>query len=294
MRLERPAFLALTLLLTATAILASGKNSSEGRFDRLTRAREGGVIAVAPLLVDDLDLTGRLRGDWKIYIDERTGMPTMASGPAVEWFAQDALGSLTLETLKAKARAFASDWGALLELDRDASGLLREGHWQLVFRQSVDGVIVENSRLDFHVVNGNLTLFGSTNWGAPAVSGLPEIDAGDARDFLDAYLDVATKKYEAVGEPKLVMMALDPDPALGRPRKWTGERGAGLTHALIWRLKFRDPESPAIWVGEIDAHDGSIRAFYDGAHYAAIRGGVYPEAPATGCISGPSPTPTAI
>ena len=40
--------------------------------------------------------------------------------------------------------------------------------------------------------------------------------------------EFATKEYEAFGDPELVMMALDAAPGLDRPRKWTGERGAGL------------------------------------------------------------------
>lgn len=93
-------------------------------------------------------------------------------------------------------------------------------------------------------------------------------------------------RNEEAEKPELVIMALDASPDLDRPRAWTGARGAGLVHALVWRFQFRDPESPALWVAEIDAHDGSVRAFYDGAHYSAIRGGVFPEAPEVGCVSG--------
>ena len=37
------------------------------------------------------------------------------------------------------------------------------------FVRAVDGVTVENSRLDFHVIDGKLGLFGSTNWSRPAM-----------------------------------------------------------------------------------------------------------------------------
>jgi subtilisin-like proprotein convertase family protein len=218
-------------------------------------------------------------------------MPTLVSGRGIELFSGEEFSAATLGDVESRVRSFLNersdllgDWTGLLELDADASGKLRENHWQLVFRQSVDGAIVENSRLDFHIVDGKVTMFGASNWGRPIISGVPEIDPNDARDFLDAYLDVETKEYEPVGEPELVIIALDPTP--GEPRRWTGPRGEGLAHALIWRLQFRDPESPALWTGEIDAHDGSVRAFYDGAHYASIRGGVLPEAPDYGCISG--------
>jgi subtilisin-like proprotein convertase family protein len=296
--------LVLTASLSVTTLSAAVEKTHEGRFKDAIRFREGGVIAVAPRPVNDLEsndslyqgwdeFRARHGGAWKIFLDERSAMPTLVSGRGVELFSKKAFEGATPDDVESRIRAFLQensallgDWTGTLELDAGASGELREGHWQLVFRQSVDGVRVESSRLDFHVVDGKLTLFGSSNWGPATVGGVPQIDAGDARDFLDAYLGVATKQYESVGEPELVMLALDADPGLDRPRKWSGPRGAGLTHALVWRLQFRDPESPAVWVGEIDAHDGSVRAFFDGAHYAAIRGGVIPEAPSVGCVSG--------
>jgi subtilisin-like proprotein convertase family protein len=290
------ALAALLLFVPGGLVFAAVEKVQEGPFDALIRSREGGVIAVAPRPAGSLDqdweaFRTRQSGEWSIYIDERSAMPTLVSGRGIELFSKEDFDAATLGEIEARVRSFLSDrsdllgdWTGLLELDVDASVELREDHWQLLFRQSVDGVTVENSRLDFHIVAGKITMFGSSNWGRSAISGVPEIDANDARDFLDAYLDIETKEYESFGEPELVMMALDPSP--DGPHRWTGPRGAGLTHALIWRLQFRDPESPALWTGEIDAHDGSVRAFFDGARYAAVRGGVIPEAPDYGCISG--------
>jgi len=298
------AVLALMACASVPAVIASGQRQSQGRFDDFVRFREGGVIAVVPQEVDGLTpadpvragweaFRGRHAGRWSIYLDERTGMPTLVSGRGIESFAGGVFDGATLEDVEAQLRTFLDkhtellgDWTESLELDAEASGELREGHWQVVFRQSVDGVRVENSRLEFHVVNGKLTLFGASNWGVPTISGEPKIDADDARDFLDAYLGVATAEFGRSAEPELVMMALDPGPSADRPRKWSGARGAGLAHALVWRLRFDDPKSPALWVGEVDAHDGSVRAFYDGAHYAGVRGGVFPQAPDVGCVTG--------
>jgi len=300
----RPLLTAALVPLTFTAVIAAGEIHSEGRFDELVRTREGGVVAVAPVKVDGLSPSDSLRkgwdefrtrhsGRWSVYLDERTGMPTLVSGRGIEWFAEETLEEVSLDDVAAKAREFLDghtdllgDWTALLELDTEASGELRDGQWQVVFRQVVDGVRVENSRLEFQVVHGKLVLYGSSNWGTPTVNGSPEIDAAGARDILDLYLGETTTEFEAVGEPEMAILALDAEPAPGRPRMWTGSRGAGLTHALVWRLQFRDPASPALWVAEIDAHDGSVRAFYDGAHYGAVRGGIYPQAPEVGCLSG--------
>jgi subtilisin-like proprotein convertase family protein len=299
---------AIGLVVTAGAVLtcalAATAPETDLRFEDLVRPREGAVIAVAPTRIDDLapadplragweDFRAQNEGEWKIYLDARSAMPTLVSGRGVALFAAEDLESASLEDVEAKVRAFLDgerdligDWRTILQLDRDASAKLRAGHWQLVFRQVVDGVVIENSRLDCHVVNGRLTMFGASNWGTPAVSGVPVLNAGDARDFLDAYLGVETGGFQAVGEPALVMVARDPDPSPDRPRKWSGARGAGLTHRLIWRLRFRDPAAPALWVGEIDANDGTVLAFFDDARYHSIHGGIYPEAPDVGCVSG--------
>jgi subtilisin-like proprotein convertase family protein len=288
--------------VSATVAIASAEQADRGRFDRFVRPRVGGVIGVAPRNVDRLSPEDPLRrsweafrgdGGWTIYIDERTAMPSLVSGRGVALLGEEELDEVTLDEVEARVRALLEDRVSLpavrterLELDAEASGKLREDHWQLVFRQSVDGVRVENARLDFQVVRGKLTMFGSSNWGVPSTSGRPVLGASESRDRLDAYLGVETSRFEPVGDPELVMMAVAPEPAFEGTRQWTGKRGAGLTHALLWRLRFRDPESPALWVGEIDAHDGSVRAFFDGAHYAAVRGGVFPQAPDVGCVSG--------
>jgi len=294
----------LALSSASHAASVARDDSSDGRFAELVRTREGGVIAVAPRAVEELGAAdglrtgwetfrGRHSARWSVYVDERTGMPTLVSGGGIELLSTEVLEDVTLDEVETVVRAFLADhhellgdWTAVLELDTEASGELRDGHWQVVFRQTVDGVRVENARLDLHVNRGRLTMFGASNWGVPTVGGVPTIDAADARDFVDAYVGVATREYEEVEEPELVLMALDAEPDLDRPRRWTGARGAGLAHVLVWRLQFRDPESPALWVAEINAHSGEVRAFYDGAHYTAIRGGVYPEAPDVGCASG--------
>jgi len=298
-------FLACVILASSSA-LAAGAGRTAERFDDFVRTHDGGVIAVAPENVDQFDPADPVRagwdafrnnhgGSWAVYLDRRTGMPTMVSGSGVEWFPNDSGSCETLEEMESRARSLLErhrtllgDWSPVLALDAGASGELREGHWQLVFRQEVNGIRVENARLEFQVRNGRMVMFGSSHWGVPTTDGLPAIDVEEARAFLDSYLDTDTSSFEEVAEPELVIVALDADPPYGieRPRRWTGVRGEGLTHALIWRLKFQDPASPAMWTGEIDAHDGAVRAFYDGAHYAGVRGGVIPEAPDVGCSNG--------
>jgi subtilisin-like proprotein convertase family protein len=290
-------------ILGLPALGASSDHRPAGRFDDRLRQREGGRIAVASRSPESLDPADGLRlgwerfrdrhGPWRIRIDERTGMPVLASGPGIPWFPAGELSAVNLERLEQRARTFLagnalllSDPGARIGLDRAASTRLGAGHWQLIFRQVVDGVRVENARLDLHVKHGRLVMFGATHWGTAPATAVPTLDAGAARDALDAYLGIATAELEPVGEPELALRAVDPAPAGDEPRAWSGPRGEGLAHALFWRLRFREPGRPAQWVAEVDAHDGTIRAFYDGTHYGAVRGGVFPISNDGDCLDG--------
>jgi hypothetical protein len=295
---------AVTLSLAVSFAWALRPTDSNSRFQAHVQSRQGGVIAIAPRALDRLDHSDKLRSDWEefrgrhggrwqVYLDERTEMPTLVSGSGIEWFSKGALRSMTEGAVEAQARAFLDehrdllgDWNAFLDLDAEASAELGGGRWQIVFRQLVSGVRVENARLTFYVNNGRLTMFGASHWDVPNVSGLPEIDVAEARKALDEYLGEATDGFEEAEAPELVLMALDAGAADERPKRWVGLRGQGLTHALVWRLQFHDPDGPELWVGEIDAHDGSIRAFYDGAHYTSIRGGVFPQRPDGDCPQG--------
>ncbi|MCP3978512.1 MAG: hypothetical protein GY716_04140 [bacterium] len=294
--------LAVTSVVCVSAVLSAGPDPTPEGFERLARSRSGSVVAVAPRSVDDLPAADVLRagwqafrrrhpGAWKVYLDERSALPTLVSGAGIR-VAAPADSSPT--DLEQHLRAFVDanrdlldPWGGTMALDEDASAELRPGHRQLVFRQSVDGVLVENSRFDFHVVDGKLTLFGASRWGAPTVGGVPAIAADEAADLLDAYLRGASASLEPVGEPRLVLLARDADPTVERsPKRWVGARGAGLSHTLVWRLRYREARGPESWIAEVDAHDGRVLAFFDDTRHHAVRGGVLPESPDEGCTSG--------
>jgi subtilisin-like proprotein convertase family protein len=291
------------MLLTG-AHTAGATTRPPGRFDDLVKQRVGGAVVVAPRAIESLDDDDELRvawedfgdlhgGGWSVYLDERTGIPTLVSGRGIEWLSEEDLPGASLEDLEARARSFLSenremlgDPSGTMELDRRASFKARNGHWQLVLRQLVDGVRVEDSRLAFHLKHGRLVMLGASHWGRPTASGIPSLDAGKARAALDGYLGVPSLRFEPSGEPELAMIVLDADPAAGEPAAWTGPRGEGLRHALIWRFRFREPGAPASWIGEVDAHDGSIRAFYDGTQYSSVRGGVFPISGDGDCSAG--------
>ena len=101
-RLGAALALAVTVAVT-TALAASGQRPA-GRFDDRIRPREGGAMVVAPRALDRLAASDPLRvgweefgarhgGAWTVYLDERTAMPTLASGSGIEWFPEDELGT---------------------------------------------------------------------------------------------------------------------------------------------------------------------------------------------------------
>jgi hypothetical protein len=294
----------LTLLSAITAAHAASERRIPSRFDDRVMHREGGAIAVLPEPLESLapsdelrsrweQFQGRNGGGWTIYLDERTALPTMVSGRGIAWLPDGLPSAATLEDVDRSARKFLSDnalllgaWSDLLELDRAASVRLRDGHWQLVYRQRVDGVRVENARLDLHVVRGRMVLMGAQHWGRPTTSGIPQVAAEAARGVLDAYLGADAAGLKPVGEPQLTLIAVAADPSEGDARAWSGARGQGLKHLLVWRFLLDEPSASARWVGEVDARDGSISAFYEGTQYSAVRGGVFPVSPDGDCTAG--------
>ena len=302
----------IRVLALASALVLAGVSSAwaytnarpESRFDAWAKSREGSVIAVAPRSVTALDPSDPLGvawqafdrdhgGGWTVYLDERTGMPTLVSGRGVTWFDGGDGESPAIGVLEAAARAFLGqnrvvlgNWADTMVFDEAASGEWREGAWQLVFRQQVDGVLDDDARLEFQVRDGRMTMFGAQKWGRIQIGGVPRIDAEDAVEVLDAYLGTPTAAFEQVGEPALAIVPTDPAWIGDGPRVWSGKRGAGLAHTLVWRLSFRDPEGPATWIAEVDARAGRVVAFHDGTHYASIRGGVFPVSPDGDCADG--------
>jgi subtilisin-like proprotein convertase family protein len=296
--------LAALALAAASAALADADHRPGGLFDDRVRHREGGAFAAIPLPLSKLAPADPLRtaweqfaesngGGWSVYLEERSGMPALVAGRGIEWLPESARPGASLEQLETRARAFLAENRALfhggpatMELDRRASFGARNGHWQIVFRQVVDDVRVEDARLELHVKRGRLVMLGASNWGRPTVRGIPTLDAEQARAALDDYIGGSSLVFEQAGEPELTIIVLDADPSSAEPRAWKGPRGEGLAHALVWRFRFRDPAGPATWVGEVDAHDGSVRAFYDATRYASVRGGVFPISADGDCATG--------
>ncbi len=260
--------------------------------DARATPREGGAVSASAVALETLDAADPLRAHWdafrarhggaaawSVYYDRATGLPAMVSGRGVPLLDEAGASSATLEQLDALVRAFLAGEAALpgpgrgaLELDRAASVHVTPEHWLVVYRQSVDGVRVDDARIELHVVRGRLTLFGAALWAPPTVRGVPALDARAAAARIEAWLagDAARLRFADAGALVLVPVAAE------NP---TAARGAGVRHLLVWRFGFDEIGRPARWVGEVDAHDGRVRAFYESTQYGAVRGGVFPLSP---------------
>jgi hypothetical protein len=285
----------VSVLLAIAPAYGATERREPSPLDARIKQRDGGAIAVLPKALGSLSPSDALRskwdefqsrngGGWSIYLDERTALPTLVSGRGIAWLPDEAAVGVTLLDVDRAARTFLNDNVSVLgigpgpvELDREASLQLPNGSWQLVYRQRIDGVRVENARLDLHVVRGRMVMMGAQDWGVPTASGVPKIDAAAARDALHAYLGPDAGRLTPAAEPQLVMIAVAPD---------AGGHGRGLKHILVWRLLFDDTAASMRWIAEVDAHDGSISAFYEGTQNVAVRGGVFPVSSDGDCANG--------
>ncbi|MFN7964079.1 MAG: fibronectin type III domain-containing protein [Acidobacteriota bacterium] len=295
MLLSRILFAGVLAGLGATAFAVQPRQESN-RFDGLAIESAGTGLAIRAIPVTELPPSDPLRVGWNqfsaqykgwtVAIDQRSGLPTLAQGAGILWLAEDAVATLQsdrerVEQLERKARAFLSeqrlllgDWSDQLVLDTAASGRASDSLWLITFRQSVGGVPVEGARLDFHVVHGNLVAFGAERWARVTGSVTPRVDAAAAHDALMAYLQAESGSLNESGAPELILVPSDPRRA--RAGEWTGSRGAGLTHSLVWRFRVSVPGEASSWVADVDATYGRVLSLSDETRYERVKGGVFP------------------
>ena len=304
--------LLLALLLSSSPTFAISDEHVPGLFDHLAKPRVGGTIGVRPVPLSDLPAGDPLKlewertaaddgGAWRVWVDERSGLPSLASGRAVAWVSKDVVRSSTdaetvdlLATLAAdflkEHRSLLGTWDGQIELD--VAGSVRKGPdvWQIRFRQVIDGVPVEGAHYDFHVTQGNLVAFGARRWAPVRISAEPVLSQVEARDILNDYVRPTEEDGVVdLAAPELLLVPLDADPASASA--WKGARGKGYAHRLIWRHRFTDLHEIATWTGEIDAHTGELLAFYDDTRYDRIKGHVNPISDDGNCPDGGCPEP---
>jgi len=297
---------AAALLLTPVLIAVDYDDVDLSRFGHLTKTREGGVVATEGKRLASLEAQDPLRlewgraaeehgGAWRVWIDERTSMPTLALVSDLQWHPAHERADLDrLVVLGAsfmeKNSAILGDWGEQAVFDRVGSGSLAGDVSLIRFAQIVDGVPVEGARIDFHVARGQLVAFGAERWATVHIDARPLLDADRARTRLIRYVrPSADDGIVETATPELLILPIDADPE--DAARWKGARGAGLAHRLVWRLRFNDSIGIATWTGEVDAHTGEIVAFYDDTRYERIKGHINPNSDNGICIDQGCPEP---
>ena len=280
-------------MLSVTSGWALTPRQEPARFDPLaiepvdvviaTRAQSLAELAPSDALRSGWESFSARNGGWAVWLDQRSGLPALAQGAGIAWLDEPLMqGPDALEALEAKARAFLAahqallgSWEGQVRLDRIASGPIGARAYSLTFGQVIDGVPVDGARFDFHVVKGNLVAFGAPRWGRVTGSPLPRLAAGEARDALYAYLQVADPG-EVVEDalPELLFVPVDPRGA--RAGEWTGMRGDGLRHRLVWRFRLHVPGEFSRWVADVDARQGGIVSLADETRTDRVKGGVFP------------------
>ncbi len=287
--------------IAVTAALAFQVKQTRGRFDALVIPDPSTASGVATTPVDALGAQDALRTgwnafrashgpQWSVWLDRRSGAPMLVEGRGLPMIAGagnvlPAGAPITLDTLEPLLRQFASSNRTLLmasdselAINRAASVRFGPNSWQVVFDRYVSGVPVLGDRYLFAISHGNLVQFGAPRWTKITGSPFPDIDAAAARDRLQAYMGITARDTVKVlegGALQLLPVRVG-DGSGALPGPYNGPVGAGYQSRLIWRVSVAIADEPGSWVGMVDAHDGSIVAFFDDNEYAQVKGGVFP------------------
>lgn len=262
-----------------------------GRFDALAIADPSSRLSQSPEPPDEIpefeegragwnDFSRAHGGGWRVYVDRRSGTPTMVEGRGIAWFGES--GPPSVAELDSRARGFVASRAALMRVAPDelvlnakGSGRMDPDHWTLQFTREVRGVPVEGERLVFYVTLGRVVAFGADRWGS--LGRVPEAayTADQARRFLYEYMSIlAQERVQDLEPPRLVLV---PGPAEDGPAgRYRGRVSEGIRFHLAWRLSFRVGEDPIPWVGKVSATTGEVIALYSEVASARVEGGIYP------------------
>jgi hypothetical protein len=278
-------------LLAACGAAFAFQIPEESRLDRLAIPDPSLVTPHASLGLADVAEGSGMRvawdrfrtdkaGGWRVVLDGRSGAPLLVEGSGMRWPVR--ASAEALPALESSLRAFLVENRDLLQaddaelvLDPEATAPLGPDTFQVVFSRAVGGVPVRGDRYVFVLGYGNLVAFGASRWTRIDANTLPTLSADLAADALAAYAGTRGE-VELLAAPHLELIPL---PA-------QGGLGAGYTSALVWQVVLSFPGERGTWLGLVDAHDGTVRAFFDDVRYAQVRGGVHPESGDGQCPSG--------
>ena len=241
---------------------------------------------IDPAVVAEAEAFRATHGDWRFYVDRRSGAIALAEGAGIPWLAAEERGSLS--GLESQARALVEAYPSLLPfsaadlvLDTAASRQLGERGqlWNLAFHQRLDGVEVADSQLVFRVSHGRLVQFGATRLVATRALRSPPrasatVSPAGARAALGSYLG-GLEAADTFTEPEHLLWVLrGAEDRVG----YGGPVGEGWQLHLAYRSTFQRAGSSGSWRSLVDARSGEVLRFVDATDYAAVlRASVYPN-----------------
>jgi PKD repeat protein len=237
-----------------------------------------------------------LTGEWKGFVDRRTGRIDYAEGAGIPWLpgrgnsltsadiAQHLRGraKADLPALEGIARAFLPRVAHLLGID-SATLVLNPGRsgqpadpvWFVDFDVVRAGLPIDGARVVFRVNHGNLIQLGSENLpAAGAEVPAARITRAQAQAALAAYIGGLQPDDTMIDPGSLHLVPV----AIADNRFADGFAfGGGRGLAAVWQLVFRRPGIVGTWRARIDAVSGEVRELVDVNEYAQATGGIYPS-----------------
>jgi len=293
-------------LLAAFASFAFEVPTSPGRFDAVEIQDPTTTVIPTALEIDSTQLPLSMRNtwsgfkgahgeQWNIYIDARSGAPTLVQGQGIPFIpgSGNSLQSddrVTVPMLEALVRDFmGKNANLLMAADEElvlnnASGQITEDLWQIQFNRVVSGIPVARDGYVFYIGHGNLISFGAIRWSKITTDANPTLTSAAARTILMSHMGI--KPQESTFE--------DPDSLLFEPLAapgtsegdFSGAVGTGYQTALVWRIKLRIEGELTTWTGLVDAHSGTVLSLEADQKNAQAKGGIYPISNDANCPTG--------
>ncbi len=147
--------------------------------------------------------------------------------------------------------------------------------WQVSIGQAVDGIAVRESSIAATIRQGNLVLFGTSDWANVVIETAPRWTAAEALERGFAFAGGRIEGDEIWQEPRLEIAPTAPESG----SEGEFRLGAGLRHRLVWSFGFRRVAEPHSWEVLVDATTGEVISLDDTNLYfeSVVQGGVYPR-----------------
>lgn len=244
-------------------------------------------------LADIASFQGSHGPNWRFYVDRRSGAMSLVEGSGIPWVpgvgnslqttGSGIGGKFTVEDLSSKALSMVATYPNLFQvpvqqLVLDRKGSFNSGeknqYWSIVYRQHINGIPVEASRIIFRVSHGNLVQFGAA-YAVPQTLNLKgvqaQISAAQARSALGTHIGGILSGDVFVEDGTLFWTVRGAGDTLG----YGGPIGAGWQPMLVYRFRFQRPGSVATWEALVSATTGEIVQFLDSNVYALAKGSAY-------------------